>query len=147
MRAVILLALCLTACTDLPRDPDGTSARIAASGEIRVGLTTDTGALPNETAVAGRFLDTLAADMGTRIAMQRGATEPMLARLEAGELDVVISPLADDTPWKKDLALGPALVEADIGGKRHALRPLVRQGENAMLARVYRVGMAMGGRP
>lgn len=142
MRALPLMML-LAACGPIPRDPDGTSEAIAARGYVRVGITTDTGTLAGE---PGRTADLLRA-LGTRSRIERGATEPLLTRLEEGELDLVLTPLAADTPWAKRVTLGPSLLADDVAGKTHELRPAMRMGENAFIGRVHTAALAVGGTP
>lgn len=142
MRVAVLLIL-LTACGPIPRDPDGTSEAIAARGHIRLGVTTDTSTLTGE---PQRIRDLVGA-LGTPVRIERGATEPLLTRLEEGELDLVLTPLAADTPWAKRVTLGPALLSDDVAGKSLELRPAMRMGENAFIFRVHRAALAVGGTP
>lgn len=143
MKRALLLALGLLAgCGEFPRDASGTSRAIAERGHIRVGITADTGVLPQESA-RGRAL---LARLGAPAIVERGPTEPLLVQLEEGELDLVLTPLTRDSAWATRVSLGPSIADADIAGSRHELRPAVRNGENALIGRVYRAAMAIGGR-
>lgn len=142
MRALPLLLL-LAACGPLPRDPDGTSEAIAARGYVRVGMTTDGGTLAGE---PKRIADLLRA-LGTPSRIERGATEPLLTRLEEGELDLVLTPLAANTPWATRVTLGPSLLAGDVAGQTHELRPAMRMGENAFIGRVHTAALSVGDTP
>lgn len=142
MRALPLMML-LAACGPIPRDPDGTTEAIAARGYVRVGVTSDTGTLDGE---QRRIADLLRA-LGTPSRIERGATEPLLTRLEEGEIDLVLTPLAADTPWSKRVTLGPSLLAGEVAGRTHELRPATRLGENAFIGRVHRAAIGIGGTP
>jgi hypothetical protein len=143
MMRVLPLLILLAACGPIPRDPDGTSEAIAARGYVRVGIATDTGTLAGE---PGRIADLLRA-LRTSSRIERGATEPLLTRLEEGELDLVLTPLAADTPWATRVTLGPSLLADDVAGKTHELRPAMRMGENAFIGRVHTAALSVGGTP
>ena len=92
----------LGGCGDYPRDVAHTSDRVKASGVIRVGL------------VAGGDADTARAYIarveratGARARATTGASEHLLARLEDGQLDLVLGPFAKDSPWADDVATDP----------------------------------------
>jgi hypothetical protein len=143
MIRAISLSLLLAACGSIPQDPDGTSEAIASRGYIRVGIAADMRAIPSGEARARDLIGAL----GAPAQVVRGSTEPLLGQLEEGELDLVLSPLAADTPWAKRVTLGPALAAAGVAGRTHEVRPAMRLGENQFIGRVHRAALAVGGTP
>lgn len=126
----------LSACVDLPRDPDGTLERVRAERSIRVGLA---GPLdPAETRSARVLLDRVQAGTGAAPAIERAALEPLLARLEEGEVDMVLGRFAADTPWRTRVTLTVPLDDlAGRGGGSH-LHAALRNGENQWITLVQR---------
>ena len=77
-----------------------------------------------------RFVGRVGRATGAQPQVQRDAAEPLLLRLEKGELDVVIGPMAPTSPWEKQVSLLPALAE-HVGPDRHLrLAAIARNGEN-----------------
>jgi hypothetical protein len=140
-RYLLLMPLLLAACEGLPKDVEGTSAGVDARGYMRVGLVSDEG-------IEGEVEKTreLLARLGPA-RVERAPTEPLLSRLEAGELDLVLVTVDDKSPWKTRVTFGPRLASEDIGGRPHSLRPAMMNGENAWIGRVYRAATAIGGKP
>lgn len=93
MRAVLALPLLLAAC-DLPRDTEGTSERVAGD-VVRIGFVEDGNSYNQDPA----FL--LAAVLRGRGRYEHAAAEPLLEKLERGELDLVVGLFAEDSPWSK----------------------------------------------
>ena len=144
--AATLLAMLALAggCDWRPRDPSGTEDRVRATGVIRVGM-----AGADDPAVAA-FLPQLAQDAEAVPRVERGAAEPLLQRLDRGELDMVVGTFANDSPWLPLVGAVPPLDGGGDGGDRIAPRALVRAGENGwqMLAEARaRKLAAKGARP
>ena len=131
------LAICLTlltaSCGDFPRDPDDTLNRVRTQGSFRVGLVTDG---------AGGEVAALLAAIGKRAGakpqIMRGDGEPMLNRLEQGELDLVIGRFEKKSPWSHLVTMGPPLLRGKHGKTEFHLAPVMRNGENAWIALVER---------
>ena len=122
------LALSIAACSDFPRDPEGTLER-ARGGELRVGVAQ--GVTPAEQEVVAR----LAASLEARVAWELGGAPDLLGRLERRELDIVIAGLEPKTPWKGRVALSRPLRDGEGRERVVATSP----GENALLVAVERV--------
>lgn len=86
--------LCCAGCADFPRDSDGTSQRLQG-GALRVGWA---GSERGQTELKA-LASALAADAAARLQVETGAAEPLLARLEAGELDLVLGDFDEKSPW------------------------------------------------
>lgn len=137
--------LLLAGCGAIPRDPDGTLERVRAERRFRVGLI----AAPAD--VGGRrrdaFLRAVGAAAGAAPAVETGASEPLLDRLEAGELDLVVGELTPKTPWAKRVTLLPALDE-QVGRRGHShLAAAARNGENAWIALLHREATRVAAMP
>jgi polar amino acid transport system substrate-binding protein len=132
------LAAALVAC-GLPRDPEGTLARVR-DGKLRVGATHSEpwvtverpDAPPHgcEPSLVRALADQLSADVEWTIA---GESE-LLDRLRRHELDLVIGGLVDDTPWKTRIGLTDDYVADHDGGHVLAVPP----GENAWVVEIER---------
>jgi polar amino acid transport system substrate-binding protein len=128
--ATFALSLLTVGC-GLPRDPEGTSERIASRHELRVGVsenppwtnTTDTEPTGREPDLVRRF----AAANNARVLWTRGSESALVRSLEEGELDLVIGGFDAKTQWAA--TAGPTQPFAkDADGKKH--RFLAAPGEN-----------------
>lgn len=131
-----LLPLLLAACGPIPRDPEGTLDRVRASHVIRVGVVaggTDAEWRP--------LLARIAAATGARPQAKAGGLEPLLLRLEEGELDLVVGgAFAEDTPWVSRVTLGPVLHRQ----AKVAHHMVARNGENTWITLIEREARALG---
>ena len=129
VRGILLVAgfLLLAACGPYPRDIEGTRDRVASSRVIRVGIPPLAAA---DRSLAAAYLDRLARATGARPRLETGAAEPLLARLEAGELDLVLGEIARDSPWVDEVAVIEPLAERSLGERRIGFGPIARNGEN-----------------
>jgi hypothetical protein len=119
----------VAACGLMPRDVEGTLDRVEGSRVIRVGLFQGSLAGPNR-ARAAAWLYRLSRATGARPQFATGAAEPLLSRLQAGELDLVIGEVALDSPWVDEVAVIEPLVTHEAGGRTIGLSPIARSGEN-----------------
>ncbi len=133
---VLLCALC--SCGSIPRDPEGTLDRVRAQRQFRIGfIASDSTRLGAATEKA--FIDRVAAATGARPVVTSGASEPLLAGLEQGKLDLVIGELAPDSPWINRVAMLPAIGEEGADDERVLLRPMARNGENDWISLLEQV--------
>ncbi len=139
--ALSSMALALTACQGIPRDPDGTSDRIRQARQIRVGLVPAPQGLGK--AEGARLLARLGDEMRARPRVTAGATEPLLRALDRGELDLVLSPFAPKTPWSQMVALGPPIAARGQEDDRIELRAAMRNGENRWIMTVEKAARAV----
>jgi hypothetical protein len=136
VRGVIVLSLLLlSACTDYPRDIDGTLDRVRESRELRIG---ETPILAKDRRLARNFVTRLARATGALPRISTAPEERQLARLEQGELDLVIGEFAEDSPWAEHAALIEPLTVRRVGERKLGLAPVARNGENAWIAVVER---------
>jgi polar amino acid transport system substrate-binding protein len=124
----------LTASCGLPRDPEGTSERIAATHELRVGVTdnapwTDaSGAEPTgrEPNLVRRF----AAANHARVLWTRASESALVRSLQEHELDVVIGGFDAKTQWSATAGATQPFAK-DAEGKKHIF--LAAPGENRFI--------------
>ena len=100
----ILLMVCSLAACGLPRDPEGTSQRIASTHELRVGVT-DNGdwvdaSGPEPQGVEPALVRQFASRIGAKVLWTCGSETALAQSLEHGELDLAISGFDQKTPWK-----------------------------------------------
>lgn len=139
--ALACAVLLLTGCgTTIPADPDGTLDSIRTSGELAVGvsLSPPFTTLPQspegppggtEIELMNGFAESLSAEPVWVL----GGEESLMARLEEGELHVVVGGLTARSPWQGDVALTrPYLVTEDDGDRVEHVVATV-PGENALL--------------
>ena len=137
------LALLLAGCgVAIPADPDHTLDRVRG-GTLRVGVSPN----PPWTDVSGQqpagseveLARAFAAALGAQPTFEVGGEEPLVARMEHGELDLIVGGLTDQTPWSKQVAVTRPYATA-IGPtqrtERHVLA--VPLGENAFLVELER---------
>jgi hypothetical protein len=141
---VLLLLWSLSAC-GIPRDPDGTLDRVRAERSFRVGLI----ASGDRRVGADReqaFLKRVAAATGASPVVTDGAAEPLLLRLEEGDLDLVLGPVSPKSPWMSEVAILRPLGQT-IEAPHLLVVPIARNGENdwiMLLEREARAVMADG---
>ena len=97
------LAVLLASC-GLPRDPEGTSERIAATHELRVGVT-DNGEWVDASGAEPRGIEPdlvrqFAARIGAKILWSRGSETSLAQALKHHELDIAMGGFDTKTPWK-----------------------------------------------
>ena len=130
------VSLLLGGCGDYPRDPARSLDRIRAHGTIRVGVEQ---ALPPE---GLRLLARIERAAGAKARLRKGSLEPLLASLEAGEIDLVVARFGRGTPWAATSALSPP-IRSEGGGERVVeWRAAMRSGENRWIMLVERAARA-----
>lgn len=135
--AIAMAAMLLAGCTSIPADPDGTLERVRG-GTLRVGVTENPPwvELSDGGEPAGTEPELVAAfaeDLDAEVEWTGGSESRLAAALEAGELDLVIGGLLDDTPWVQvaEATRPYAELETEEGAERHIM--LAPMGENAFL--------------
>ena len=133
MRILLLVAaLFCVSCNALPKDPEGTLDRVRAAKSFRVGLIS---AEPTPRAeLAAAFVARVAAAAGAKAEPVPGAAEPLLSMLEEGEIDLVVGPMTDKSPWMTAVTFLPPLAEDMKGDGHHQLVAMARNGENAWIS-------------
>jgi polar amino acid transport system substrate-binding protein len=135
MAAIAGMVLAVAAC-GLPRDADGTLARVQ-NGVLRLGVADDSPWVVVEgQSVSGyepALVSQLAGEMHARIETTRGAEAELFEKLHQRDLDMVIGGFTSDSPWKTQIAFTRAY-HKDQKGKDHVLA--LPPGENAWLVRV-----------
>lgn len=134
LRIPALLALLATASCGIPRDPQGTSERIASSRELRVGLTDS----PPWTSTANgeprgiepELVRDYAKRIGARVLWSRGSETPLVEALKSHELDIVIGGFEKKTQWSAVAAVTQPFATDAEGGK-HVF--LAAPGENRFI--------------
>lgn len=128
-------ALLLTAgCADIPQDPGGTLERVRSEGSFRVGLI----AAPAHKERQQLFLRQVGGATGATPVVKSGTAERLLLMLEAGELDLVLGPMAAKSPWRKRVTFLPPLAgKKDSKGPLHTVA-MAKHGENAWIGLLYR---------
>ncbi len=135
--AVLTLIVALGACTDLPRDPEGTLQRVQSERVIRLG---ETAGAPTD-AAAEAALRRLSAATGARIERTQGHGEELLKGLEEGRYDLVYGHFADDSPWATAVHFGTPPGGPDKPPKsQRAARFAFHMGENGWIAAVEKAG-------
>ena len=141
MKALLPLLL-LAGCDGIPKDPDHTLDRIRAEGVFRVGVIA-----PHEgpaAATAGDFLRGVAAGARATPSIELGATEPLLKKLEGGELDLVIGPVDAKSPWKTMVSFLPPLAEQKTPHGPLQLNAIAPNGENEWITLLDREARRVG---
>ena len=141
----ILACLLLAACGPYPRDIEGTLDRIEQTHVLRVGLAD---LRPKDQPAAQRFIGRIEQATGASAEIHTDHLEGQLARLEEGELDLVIGEIAEDSPWLPSVAVIEPLAKRREGKRVLGLSPVAANGENrwvALLEREVRDSTGSGG--
>jgi hypothetical protein len=127
----LLLALCAS-CGGIPKDPDGTLDRVRAERQYKVGIIAS-----GEPVGADRqrlFLSRVSSAAQARPSLEVGGAEPLLVKLEEGELDLVLGAMAPHSPWSKLVTFLPPLGEQVTSEGHVHLIAAARNGENAWIS-------------
>ncbi|MGE3180301.1 MAG: transporter substrate-binding domain-containing protein [Phycisphaerae bacterium] len=118
--AGLLMGLMCLGC-DLPRDPEGTLARVRG-GILRAGASP---ALGRVEMIGGKprgidveLINHVANKLQARIEWTVGGESELLEALEHYELDVVVGGLQEDSPWKSRVAMSRSYEEPQTGDRR-----------------------------
>lgn len=143
MTRLVALALFLLAggCDALPRDPGGTLKRIEATRRLVVGVAA--GLPMSRTDRPARLIEALERRTGAHAEVRRGAAEPLFVALRNGRIDLVIAPVAADSPWATEISFGPPLATTGDGEERLDLVAAMRNGENRWIMLVERSSRAI----
>lgn len=138
---VVVLLLALGACGEYPRDPEGTSRRVAG-GVLRVGIAHDPpfvlhagdGPRGREVALVRAF----ARSQGARVAWRHRGQDTLMGQLEKRQLDLVVGGHAEDSPWAARVATSRPFHVVDDHGRTVERVVALPPGENAWLLRFER---------
>ncbi|HEY0625273.1 MAG TPA: hypothetical protein VGD10_00925 [Allosphingosinicella sp.] len=133
----ILAVLLATSCGDYPRDPEGTLKRVQGEKSFRVGLVAPLGEA-GDGSEAARLLQAISVRTGAEPRIVRGDAEPLLNRLEEGDLDLVIGRFEKKSPWARLVTIGPPLRREMHKKVEFHLAPVMMNGENAWIGLVER---------
>lgn len=139
---VILLPLTLAACGSLPRDQEGTLERIGQMREVRVGMVAAAGQSPHFPRLRS-LVERAGAAAGGRPRIELGATEALLLRLEAGELDLVVGEFDRSSPWYRRVHLLPPMATRSAGDSELEATAAARNGENGWIMLIEREARAL----
>lgn len=136
---ILCLALLALGGCSLPKDPEGTSAKVQGK-VLRVGL------LQPEPDEADReAIKTIARAFDAEPQLVGGAAHDLVARLESGAIHVLVGGIPKDSPFSKKVGLSRPFGKVDVGGKTKKRVLAVRKGENGFLVRIERVLPETGG--
>lgn len=129
-RLSLVLLLACVACNAIPADPEGTLARVRAERQFRVGLVAPATA---DVRVA-RYLRRVGTAAAAAPHVEPGSAEPLLLRLEEGEIDLVVGTMDRASPWSTRVFMLPPLARDRRGSAELDLVPMARNGENRWIA-------------
>lgn len=111
-------------------------AKVRDRGVIHIGLLDGS---TGQSAKTQRFVRRIAQAAKAKPVFVTGQEEPLLLRLEEGELDLVLGTFDQKTPWGTRVTVGPPL-ERIVTGQAHQqqLAPAMRNGENAWISLIER---------
>src|SRR5436190_16782154 len=126
----LLIPFLVGACS-LPRDPEKTSARVASTHELRVGVTDNDPWVDAQSAepsgIEPDLVRQFAARIGARILWSRGSETSLAQSLKHHELDLAIGGFDAKTPWKAITGVSQPFAET-ADKKKHVF--LTAPGEN-----------------
>lgn len=139
----IFLAVVLTACSDIPKDTEGSLQQIRTAGTLRVGLIAGS---RDQEGRGRRLIDAVSAEAGARPVLTAGPAEHLLTELEEGKLDLVVGTMARKSPWTAEVhaskPLSPAAEDEPV-----RLVAIARNGENAWISLLHHKVEQVRGQP
>ena len=144
-RRIFLLAaiMAVSACSEIPKDPEGTTERVRSAKILRVGIVA-----PGGTVSPGKqteFLRRMASASHARPITKEGPAEILLEELEEGKLDIVLGEFSTKSPWTPLVHFTPPLEEKVTRDGHSLLTAAVRNGENEWVSIVHREVAAVAG--
>ncbi|QPQ54318.1 hypothetical protein IC614_08095 [Allosphingosinicella flava] len=139
--SALVAFLLLAGCDSLPRDPDGTLDRVREAHLLRAGIVAGLA----DPSGARHYIRRVAGRTGARAQVEGGSAEHLLARLDAGDLDLVVGEFGAGSPWGLHVSFLPALAERGTPYGNVLLVPAARNGENAWIALLHHEAKAMRG--
>ncbi|CAM8658879.1 hypothetical protein [Sphingobium cupriresistens] len=137
---VVSAFLLLGACDALPRDPAGTSERIAQERSFTVALADPTVRSAPE---VGKLVHEIERRTGAHAQWLPGSGETLFQQLDDGALDLAIGRFTADSPWAMDVAFGPSLSTGGTTDAPLKLQAAMRNGENRWIMTVERASRAI----
>ena len=137
MRLVLLLiSLCLVAaaCSDFPKDTEGTSQNAEASG-MRLGWIEG----DRDDRDIGSLVGSLERSTGKPARVTSGSAETLLTELEAGNLDLVVGSFDAKTPWVSRVTFSRPVAVHELPHGTIEARAAMRNGEHAWAVKVDEV--------
>ncbi|MFD2740088.1 enoyl-CoA hydratase [Sulfitobacter aestuarii] len=133
LRSIALaLGLLLVAACRLPLDPESTSEEVTG-GVLKVGLLMRPLDAPDRQA-----LERIAARFDATPELIEDDPHRLFARLERGDLHLILGRLPGSTPFADKVALSDPFGELRLGGEQEDRVLALRQGENRFLVGVNR---------
>jgi len=136
--ATALLSFLSTAC-DIPKDPEGTSERIASTHELRVGVTDNppwVSATHGEPGgIEAKLVRKFAKNVQAHVLWTTGSESVLVEALKRHELDVVIGGFEKRTQWSSQAGITQPFAK-DADGKKHVF--LAAPGENGFILNLDR---------
>lgn len=145
MPVLLCAASLVCGCDAIPKDPEGTLDRVRSERAFKVGLV----ASAQPPAGRGRqqlLIKGISGEAGASPLFEDGASELLLAKLEQGELDLVMGEMAPASPWAKMVTLMPIGEQVSRDGHVH-LVVAARNGENDWIDLVHRQARAVAALP
>jgi hypothetical protein len=137
--ATVILALSTVAACSLPRDPEGTTERIAKEHVLRVGVTNNPpwaearGDTP--AGIEPDLVRHFASSIGAKVVWRTGSETTLAQGLKHHELDLAVGGFDAQTPWVSITGVTQSFIETP-DKKKHVM--LTAPGENGFLLRVDR---------
>lgn len=131
--APIAFSLLVGGCADFPKDSSGTLVR-AQGGAFTVGWTEAATGDPRLRRLVARLSERLRA----RPAAVSGPAEPLLLRLEQGEVDLVVGVFDEKSPWRDRVTFSRPLATEAMGDGELQAVAATRNGEHAWSMEVDR---------
>ncbi|OYO21263.1 ABC transporter substrate-binding protein [Enemella dayhoffiae] len=141
--ALLVATLTLAGCSAIPRDPEHTLERIRSERVLRLGVSPN----PPWTTVEGNRVGGTEVDLVRSFATVQGAVletvvggeEPLIKRMERGEVDVLVGGLTTANKWSNKVGSTRAYARSvDPEGKTERHVMAVRLGENRLLSELER---------
>jgi len=142
LRPALLAVLLLAGCDRYPVDTEGTLERVSG-GTMRIGV------LPagHQEPALRAFVARLAERVDAKPEISAGAAEPLLLKLESGDLDLVVGPFDRKTPWMRRVTFSKPIAHTVRADATEEIKAATRNGEHAWAMEVDRTVARLPGAP
>ncbi len=128
---MMVAALLVAGCDDLPKDPDQTLTRVRRDGQFQVAIISAVDA-----GQAVSIIRRVEQTVGARANLRQGHGEELLHELEQGRIDLVVGEFAENSPWSRKTTFSAPLGGQEPAKDQRAMRAVLRNGENAWIMAV-----------
>lgn len=121
----LVLVFGLSACADIPRDPNQTTDRVLQSQKFEVGLVSG-----SDADESGIIIDRLESVTGAKATIIESEASLLIDKLEQGRIELLIGSFAKNSPLKTSVTFSAPVGNRKVPANKPVIRAAMYPGEN-----------------